>query len=238
MLFKLLTYGTLLAASASLGAQTYTPNEKLFGKNKGGDPDADLEAFPTAPEGFEVTLAAKEPVVRNPCSMVFDSQGRLFVGQGPQYRRYNRDTPKDSVHLLLDKDKDGQYDATHVFATGFNAIQSIAWKGNDLYVANAPDLTIVRDLNGDDVADEYVKLYTDLGNLEHGLHGLNFAPDGRLYLSKGNSKGLSLPGRVAPKAFRELWDVQAPEGSSDIPPAQVYTAESYESCERSRTGPI
>ncbi len=217
-----------IGAHTAATAQHYTPNEVLFGVNQGGDPDADLEAFPTAPDGFEVTLAASEPVVRNPCSMVFDGRGRLFVGQGPQYRRYNPLTPKDSVHLLFDDDGDGVYDRTHVFATGFNAIQGMAWKGRDLYVANAPDLTIVRDLDGDDVADEYVKLYTDLGNIEHGLHGLNFAPDGRLYMSKGNSKGLSLPGRVAPKAFRELWDVQAPEGSPDIPPAQTFTAETYE----------
>ena len=53
------------------------------------------------------------------------------------------------------------------------------------------DLTVVRDTDGDEVADEYVRLYTDLGNLEHGLHGLNWAPD-KLYMSKGNSKGLTV----------------------------------------------
>ncbi|MEO1994842.1 MAG: hypothetical protein ABGZ17_06160, partial [Planctomycetaceae bacterium] len=103
-------------------------------------------------------------------------------------------------------------------------------KGNDLYVANAPELTVVRDLNGDDVADEYVVVYTDLGNHEHALHGLVWGPDGRLYMSKGNSKGHNQPekyGRVAPRAFRELWDVAHPTGAADIPAPRTFTAKTY-----------
>ena len=187
----------------------------------------DLGALPLVPSGFEVEFVAREPLVRNPCSLVFDRKGRLFVGMGPQYRRPTPKTPADSVVLLLDQDKDGIFDSRKTFATGFNTIQGLAWHGNDLWVANAPDLTVVRDHDGDDVADEYVLVYTDLGNLEHGLHGLRWGPDGRLYMSKGNSKGLTRPGRVAPKAFRDLWGVRAPEGTADIPPARTFTPATY-----------
>lgn len=217
-----------LFLSLFVAAQPKTPNELLYSLNKGGDPDADPEAVPEVPEGFEVTLVAKEPLVRNACAIAFDGRGRMFIGQGPQYRRMKPKSPKDSVYLLVDDNRDGIADRRQLFATGFNSIQGLVWRGNDLYIANAPDLTIARDLDGDNVADEYVKLYTDLGNIEHALHGLNFAPDGRLYMSKGNSKGLSLPGRVAPKAFRDLWGIDAPEGSPDIPPPQVFSAENYE----------
>jgi glucose/arabinose dehydrogenase len=120
---------------------------------------------------------------------------------------------------VQDTDEDGRADRTKEFATGFNAIQGLAWHGRDLWIANAPDLTVVRDRDGDDEADEYVKVYTDLGNLEHGLHGLNWAPDGKLYMSKGNSKGLNQPGRYAPKAFRDLWGLKAPADVPDIPAA-------------------
>lgn len=181
------------------------------------DKSADRDALPKVPVEFEVTLFASEPLVRQPCSMAFDERGRLFVGMGPQYRSPKPDTPGDSVVLFLDTNGDGKADTTKVFATGFNTIQGLAWHGRDLWIANAPDLTVVRDVDGDDEADDYTKVYTDLGNLEHGLHGLTWAPDGKLYMSKGNSKGLNQPGRYAPKAFRDLWGVTAPADVPDFP---------------------
>lgn len=183
--------------------------------------------LPTMAPGLQVALFAREPLVRNPCAMAFDARGRLFVGQGPQYRNPNPDTPGDSIVILLDTDGDGTADRAHTFAEGLNCIQGLAWHGRDLWVGNSPDLTIVRDLDGDDVADEYVKVYTDLGNLEHANHGHNWAPDGKLYFSHGTSKGLTQPGRVAPKPFRDLWDVRAPTGTPDLPPPQVFRRGEY-----------
>jgi len=191
------------------------------------DRDVDRNALPTVPPGFEVSFFAREPLVRQPCAMAFDARGRLYVGMGPQYRNPKPETPGDTVVLVLDEDGDGKADRAKTFAGGFNAIQGLAWHGRDLWVANSPDLTVVRDLDGDDVADEYVRVYTDLGNLEHGLHGLNWAPDGKLYMSKGNSKGLTEPGRVAPKPFRELWGVTAPAGTPDFPEPQTFTPDQY-----------
>ena len=200
---------------AFLVAFLFSSTSTAFGQFN--DKSVDLAALPKVPDEFTVTLFASEPMVRQPCSMAFDERGRLFVGMGPQYRNPTPETPGDTVVIVQDTDGDGRADDTKEFATGFNAIQGLAWHGRDLWVANAPDLTVVRDRDGDDQADEYVKVYTDLGNLEHGLHGLNWAPDGKLYMSKGNSKGLNQPGRYAPKPFRELWGVTAPADVPDFP---------------------
>ena len=183
--------------------------------------------LPTVAPGLTVKLFAQEPLVRNPAAMAFDRRGRLFVGQGPQYRNPTPETPGDSVVILIDSNGDGVADTSRTFASGLNSIQGLAWHGRDLWIGNSPDLTVVRDLDGDDVADEYVKVYTDLGNLEHANHGQTWAPDGKLYFTQGTSKGLTQPGRVAPKPFRDLWDVSAPPGTPDFPPPQVFKRGEY-----------
>ena len=61
-----------------------------------------------------------------------------------------------------------------------------------------------------------------------GLKGrVVFGRDGKLYMSKGNSKGLTQPGRLAPKQFRELWGVESPKNSPDLPTAERFTAANY-----------
>jgi len=39
------------------------------------DRDVDLDALPSVPAGFEVSFFAREPLVRQPCSMAFDAKG-------------------------------------------------------------------------------------------------------------------------------------------------------------------
>ncbi len=137
----------------------------------------DKDALPKVEEGFAIDFFVKEPHIINPSSLCFDRHGRLYVGAGPQYRGPRPDSPTDYVKLLIDEDDDGVAEKVTTFAEGFNSIQAMAWKGNELWIANAPDLTVVRDTDGDDVADEYQIIYTGLNNLRHSLHGLNWGPD-------------------------------------------------------------
>ena len=194
--------------------------------------ETDDQGLPQVPPDFKVTVYAAEPLVRNPCAMAFDVQGRLFIGQGPQYRKPNPDSPTDRVTLLIDVDQDGIADHAKTFAEGFNNIQGLAWYGDQLWIANAPDLTVVRDVDGDDVADEYRRIYGGIGNLEHALHGLSFAPDGWLYMSKGNSKGygrIDSPERfLAPAPFFDLWGMQLPKNAPMQPEPEVFSRETYQ----------
>lgn len=187
--------------------------------------------LPRVPDGFTASVFAADPMVRNPCAISFDARGRLFVSQGQQYRKPTPDTPGDRVTLLIDRDGDGTADEAKTFAQGFNHIQGLAWRGDELWIANAPDLTVVRDTDGDDVADEYKLVYGGLGNIEHALHGLNFAPDGKLYFSKGNSKGYgkadSPERHIAPPAFFDLWGTEVPPDSPTAPINHVSTQQNY-----------
>ncbi len=171
-----------------------------------------LTCFANAEDSpFKTDLVAKEPDLMHPSALAFDGKGRLFVGGGPQFRNPKPDTPPDFIKMLADNNGDGEYETIKTFASGFNSIQGLAWRGSDLWVANAPDVTVVRDTNGDDVADEYVRVFTGLGHLRHGLHGFNWAPDGMLYMSQGDSQVQ----KHAPRAWRELMHVE-----SDLPDNQ------------------
>jgi putative membrane-bound dehydrogenase-like protein len=175
----------------------------------------DPAALPAVADGFEVTMPAREPLVQNVSMLAFDAGGRLFVAMGPQYRLPREDTPGDRIVQLVDADGYGSFEAAKPFAGPFHCVQGMAWKqgprGPELWVANAPELTIVRDTDGDDMADEYVRVATGLGTLEHALDALVFAPDGRLYMGKGDTPVFG----NAPRAFRELSSVAAGVGAVD-----------------------
>ncbi|MBM4011559.1 MAG: c-type cytochrome [Planctomycetes bacterium] len=185
------------------------------------------DAVPAVPEGFVVTVPAREPLVRNVSMLAFDTRGRLFVGMGPQYRMPAKDTPGDAIVQLVDADADGTFDAAKTFAGPFHCVQGMAWKqgprGPELWVANAPDLTIARDTNGDDEADEYVRVATGLGTLEHALDALVFAPDGRLWMGKGDTPSFG----SAPRAFRELASVAAGVGAVNDCQAVTFAAAAW-----------
>ena len=102
-----------------------------------------IEDFPLVPDDMEVRVFAQEPLVRNPCAITFDSKGRLFVGMGPQYRRPKPETEGDKVFVLYDSDQDGVADGRKAFAEGLNNIQGMVWLGDQLWIANSPDLTVV-----------------------------------------------------------------------------------------------
>ena len=101
----------------------------------------------------------------------------------------------DRVKLVWDSNGDGVADKSTVFAEGFNGIAEgigagvLARKG-EVYFANIPNLWLLRDNNGDGVAEVKKSLSygygVRVGFLGHDLHGLRFGPDGRLYFSIGD----------------------------------------------------
>jgi quinoprotein glucose dehydrogenase len=95
----------------------------------------------------------------------------------------------DRVSLLWDSDGDCRSDKSVVFADRFNDLADgiasgvLAHRG-DVYFANIPHLWLLRDTDGDNVADERKSLSygygVRYGFIGHDLHGLIIGSDGRL----------------------------------------------------------
>ncbi len=118
-------------------------------------------------------------------------------------RHYNNDLSSytqhtERVRLLEDTKGLGKVDRSVVYAEGFNQVldgiaAGVLARGQDVYLANIPNLWRLRDTNGDGIADERKSLSYGYGVrggfLGHDLHGLAWGPDGRLYFSIGDRAG-------------------------------------------------
>lgn len=108
-------------------------------------------------------------------------------------QKYTRD--HDRLRLLTDKDGNGVYEYSQVFADGFNAIEEgtgagvLSYNGT-VYYTCIPKLWGLKDTNNDGVADEKNVLQDGFGVRfafrGHDMHGLVLGPDGRLYFSIGD----------------------------------------------------
>jgi len=154
-----------------------------------------LDIF-TVPEGLEVTLFARSPMLKNPTNMDIDSAGRIWITEGVNYRRHKERDPKgDRVVILEDTDHDGRADKSSTFVQEpvLVAPLGIAVIGNKIIVSNAPDLIVYTDVDGDRVFNanvdkrEVLLSGFDGRNHDHALHSVTFGPDGRWYFSQGNA---------------------------------------------------
>ncbi len=106
----------------------------------------------------------------------------------------------EKVIRISDKDGDGKYDTSNVFAEDFNtevtgiAAGTLAWRG-DVYATIAPDVWKLRDTTGDGKADKREVMAHGFGvhiaYAGHDMHGLTLGPDGRIYWSIGD-KGVNV----------------------------------------------
>src|SRR5262249_32567457 len=101
-------------------AQTLPPPDQY--KFAGLPPDKAAAAM-TVPGGFEVTLFAGEPDVRQPIAFCLDDRGRLWVAEAYSYpQRQPEGKGKDRILIFEDTDGDGKFDKRTVFMEGLNLV--------------------------------------------------------------------------------------------------------------------
>ena len=168
----------------------------------------------TVVEGFDVTLVAGEPDVRQPILVKFDDRGRLWVIQYLQYPnpaglkrvtvdRYSRTTydrvpeppplgprGEDRITILEDTDGDGRADRFQDFVDGLNLTTGLEFGHGGVYVIQVPYLLFYPDHDRDDVPDgDPVVCLKGFGmeDAQSFANHLTWGPDGWLYGLNGST---------------------------------------------------
>ncbi len=142
------------------------------------------------PDGFTIQQIAAPPLVQRPIHMCFDDQGVLYVtdssGNTAKAPVQLKD-PQHRVLRLVDRDGDGVFDESTVFAENLPFPEGILVHDGAVYVGAPPHIWKLRDTNGDHVADERTAWF-DGGSIEgcgNDMHGPYIGSDGFFYWCKG-----------------------------------------------------
>lgn len=209
MIRKLLILSGVLGLTCAIAvlAQTPTPSP-AFPEPHDTEPSASGLPLPAeeaakkfeVPQGFQVTVFASEPDVRNPIAMAWDGRGRLWVAENYTYA--DRSTVydlslRDRVVIFEDKDGDGKHDERKVFSDDLQMLTSVEIGRGGVWLMTPPQLIFIPDRDGDDKPDGAPEVILDgftpsRDNYHTFANGLKWGPDGWLY----GRCGASSPGRI------------------------------------------
>lgn len=190
-----LAISSLFACSESTPKLTYEEYDQLSDEQKRSVAYA-IDGIVVEDERLELTLFASEPMMTNPTNMDIDDQGRVWIAEAYNYRtKLNPRNPTkaegDRILIMEDTDGDGVADKSKVFyqGTDINAALGIAVLGDKVYVSVSPYVYVFTDADGDDIPEKKEILFSGVGGEQHdhGMHSVNFGPDGKLYFNYGNA---------------------------------------------------
>ena len=159
-----------LLLTLALSAAEPVPNVKELPRIPHTPAGKALGTF-TVKEGFELQLAAAEPLVVDPVAMCFDEFGRLFVVEMIGYSERQHEK-LGRVRRLVDTNGDGKFDQSTVFAKGLAWPTAVFCANGGVYVGVTPDLIFFKDNNGDGVADTQKKVFTGFGRQRLNVQGI------------------------------------------------------------------
>ena len=137
------------------------------------------------PDGFQVTVGAAEPDVKQPIAMALDHRGRVWVAEAYEYPiRADGDRGRDRILIFEDTNGDGKLDHRKVFYEGLNLVSGLEVGFGGVWVGAAPYLLFIPDRDGDDVPDGDPQVVLDgwgYQDTHETLNALVWGPDGWLY---------------------------------------------------------
>ncbi len=151
-------------------------------------PAAERATFQLADDELTVELVAAEPAVASPVAMCWDERYALYVAE---MNDYPLGPTAGRIRRLLDRDGDGHYEQSTIFADGMNFPNGLLFSRGGLLVTAAPDLWLLEDTDDDGVADRRQVVYTGFGtgNQQLRANGLTWGIDGWIYGANGRSDG-------------------------------------------------
>jgi len=151
-------------------------------------PAESIKSFRIRP-GFRVELVAAEPLIRDPVAIDFDSRGRMFVVEAPEYNQYAARQDFDghaTVKRLVDGDGDGIYERSTVFVDNLNYATALACWGDGVFIGAAPDIFYCRDTDDDGRAETRQVVFSGFGVDKAGerqLNSIRWGLDNRFHVS-------------------------------------------------------
>ncbi|MGB0581467.1 MAG: PVC-type heme-binding CxxCH protein [Limisphaerales bacterium] len=147
---------------------------------------------------LQAQLFAAEPMLLNPSNIDIDHRGRIWVCEVVNYRKHKGTRKEgDRILILEDTDGDAKADKSTTFfqgtevdtAHGVTVLPTANGKNTKVIVAVGDKILVFHDTNGDDKADKFEPLFTGISGTQHdhGIHQVQFGPDGRFYFNFGNS---------------------------------------------------
>ncbi|MFW2386483.1 MAG: PVC-type heme-binding CxxCH protein [Akkermansiaceae bacterium] len=201
----------LTLISAAVGKTTFPEVYNSEPLSDESLPSADQAAAGfTVPYGFEVSVFAAEPEVRNPIAMSWDERGRMWVAENYTYAERNKRFDhelSDRVVIFEDLDWDGKADNRTVFYDEAKNLTGLVKDTHGLWLMCPPQLLFIADRDRNDVPDGKPEVILDgftvaKSNYHNFANGLKWGPDGWLYGRCGHScpGKLGVPG--TPEADR------------------------------------
>ncbi|GAB4201979.1 MAG: hypothetical protein OHK0022_24610 [Roseiflexaceae bacterium] len=130
------------------------------------------------PPGFAWSVYA-QGTIDNPTTIAFGPDGRLYIGD-----------IGGSLWVASDRDGDGQAETISQWASGFDLLVGLAWRGDELFTSSSGKIEALRDSDGDGRADQRRLVVDGLPSMvlrPHSNNALAFGPDGRLYFGVGST---------------------------------------------------